>query len=150
LFRSEPGQVQVSRLLTPFEEALLLDEQDDPQAVEFYREAIAAGDNIAEAYCNLGIIELDRGNMVGTLDSFTQALKHDRVTSRRITISPTFTMTPAIFCWRDCITKRRGKSNRISQPFTTTSRWSITVWPMSSARARRYTNTKNSNPATKR
>src|SRR5215471_6840171 len=77
LFRSEPGQVQVSRLLTPFEEALLLHEQGDTQAVDFYKEAITAGDNMAEAYCNLGIIELDRGNMVGALDNFTQSLKHD-------------------------------------------------------------------------
>jgi tetratricopeptide (TPR) repeat protein len=77
LFRSDPSQVPVSRLLTPFEEALLLHEQSDTQAVEFYQEAIATGDNVAEAYCNLGIIELDRGNMVGTLDNFTQALKHD-------------------------------------------------------------------------
>ncbi|MGQ0761147.1 MAG: tetratricopeptide repeat protein [Acidobacteriota bacterium] len=77
LFRAEVGQVQVSRLLTPFEEALLLHEQGDTQAVEFYREAIAAGDNIAEAYCNLGIIDLDRGHMVGALDNFTQSLKHD-------------------------------------------------------------------------
>jgi tetratricopeptide (TPR) repeat protein len=77
LFRSEIGQVPVSRLLTPFEEALVLHEQGDTQAVEFYREAIVTGDNVAEAYCNLGIIELDRGNMVGTLDNFTQALKHE-------------------------------------------------------------------------
>ena len=77
LFRSDPGQVQVARLLTPFEEALLLDEQGDKQAAEFYREAIAAGDNVAEAYCNLGIIELDGGNQVGALDHFTQSLKHE-------------------------------------------------------------------------
>ncbi len=77
LFRAEVGQVQVARLLTPFEEALLRHEQGDVQAIEFYREAITAGDNIAEAYCNLGIIELDRGNMVGALDNFTQSLKHD-------------------------------------------------------------------------
>ena len=77
LFRSEPGQVQVSRLLTPFEEALLLHEQGDSQAIEFYKEAITAGDNMAEAYCNLGIIELDSGNNVGALDNFTQSLKHD-------------------------------------------------------------------------
>ena len=70
-------QIVFSRLLTPFEEALLLHEQGDAQAVEFYREAISAGDNIAEAYCNLGIIDLDRGNMVGALDNFTQSLKHD-------------------------------------------------------------------------
>jgi tetratricopeptide (TPR) repeat protein len=77
LFRSEPGQVPVSRLLTPFEEALLLHEQGDGQAVDFYKEAITAGDNMAEAYCNLGIIELDHGNLVGALDNFTQSLKHD-------------------------------------------------------------------------
>jgi len=77
LFRSAPGQVPVSRLLTPFEEALLLHEQGDAQATDFYKEAITAGDNMAEAYCNLGIIELDRGNMVGALDNFTQSLKHD-------------------------------------------------------------------------
>jgi tetratricopeptide (TPR) repeat protein len=75
LFRPEGGQV--ARLLTPFEEALLLHEQGDTNAVEFYAEAITAGDNVAEAYCNLGIIELDRGNMVGALDNFTQSLKHD-------------------------------------------------------------------------
>lgn len=77
LFRSEPGQVPVSRLLTPFEEALLLHEQGDMQATDFYKEAITAGDNMAEAYCNLGIIDLDSGNMVGALDKFTQSLKHD-------------------------------------------------------------------------
>lgn len=77
LFRAEVRQVQVARLLTPFEEALLLHEQGDKQAVEFYREAITAGDNMAEAYCNLGIIELDSGNTVGALDNFTQSLKHD-------------------------------------------------------------------------
>src|SRR5918996_1693838 len=38
---------------------------------------IEAGENIAEAYCNLRIIDLDRGNMVGALDNFTQSLKHD-------------------------------------------------------------------------
>jgi tetratricopeptide (TPR) repeat protein len=75
LFRTEGGQV--SRLLTPFEEALLLHEQGDMQALEFYDEAIAAGDNVAEAYCNLGIIELERGNSIGALDNFTQSLKHD-------------------------------------------------------------------------
>jgi len=77
LFRSEHGQVPVSRLLTPFEEALLLHEQGDGQAIDFYKEAITAGDNMAEAYCNLGIIELDHGNLVGALDNFTQSLKHD-------------------------------------------------------------------------
>src|ERR1051325_11110943 len=70
LFRAEVGQVQVSRLLTSFEEALVLHEQGDATAVEFYQQAIAEGDNIAEAYCNLGIIELDRGNLIGRFENF--------------------------------------------------------------------------------
>jgi len=75
LFRPVGGQV--ARLLTPFEEALLLHEQDDEKAAEFYLEAINEGDNIAEAYCNLGIIELERGKTIGALENFTQSLKHD-------------------------------------------------------------------------
>src|SRR2546426_10812289 len=48
LFRAEVNQVQVARLLTPFEEALLLHEQGDEKASEFYEEAISSGDNVAE------------------------------------------------------------------------------------------------------
>ena len=77
LFRAENGQVQVSRLLTPFEEALVLHEQSDATAAEFYQQAIAEGDNVAEAYCNLGIIELDHGDTLGALESFTQSLRND-------------------------------------------------------------------------
>jgi len=77
LFRPEGGQVKVARLLTPFEEALVLHERGDVKASEFYVEAISAGDNVAEAYCNLGIIELDRGNTIGALENFTQSLKND-------------------------------------------------------------------------
>jgi tetratricopeptide (TPR) repeat protein len=77
LFRPEGGQVRVARLLTPFEEALLLHEQGDETAIEFYAEAISSGDNVAEAFCNLGIIELDSGNSIGALENFTQSLKHD-------------------------------------------------------------------------
>ena len=77
LFRAEVGQLQVSRLLTPFEEALVLHEQGDSSATDFYQQAISEGDNIAEAYCNLGIIELDRGNTIGALENFTQSLKND-------------------------------------------------------------------------
>ena len=50
LFRVETGRI--ARLLTPFEEALLLHEQGDPKAAEHYVEAINEGDNVAEAYCN--------------------------------------------------------------------------------------------------
>ncbi len=75
LFQREGGQV--ARLLTPFEEALLLHEQGDSRAAEFYAEAISAGDNVAEAYCNLGVIELEKGNAIRALDCFTLSLKYD-------------------------------------------------------------------------
>lgn len=68
---------KLSRLLTPFEEALLLHEQGDPKAAESYLEAISDGDNVAEAHCNLGIINLDLGQVGKALDNFTLSLKHE-------------------------------------------------------------------------
>src|SRR6185503_3713122 len=61
---------KLARLLTPFEEALLLHEQGDPKAAELYREAISNGDNVAEALCNLGIINKDLGQVAKALDNF--------------------------------------------------------------------------------
>jgi len=75
LFRVEPARL--ARLLTPFEEALLLHERGDSQAAEHYLEAINEGDNVAEAYCNLGIINLERGQLSNALDNFTLSLKND-------------------------------------------------------------------------
>jgi len=75
LFRVEEGRL--ARLLTPFEEALLLHEQGDIKAAEYYLEAINEGDNVAEAYCNLGIIDLEQGDRAKALDHFTLSLKHD-------------------------------------------------------------------------
>src|SRR5947208_1297622 len=46
LFRTEGGQVKVSRLLTPFEESLLLHEQGEEKAIEFYAEAITPVYNV--------------------------------------------------------------------------------------------------------
>src|SRR6185369_15871505 len=75
LFRVEPARL--TRLLTPFEEALLLHERGDAKAAEHYQEAITEGDNVAEAYCNLGIINLERGQLSNALDNFTLSLKND-------------------------------------------------------------------------
>jgi tetratricopeptide (TPR) repeat protein len=76
LFRGvESGKL--ARLMTPFEEALLLHEQGDPKAAESYLEAINDGYNVPEAYCNLGIINLDLGNIGKALDNFTLSLKHE-------------------------------------------------------------------------
>ena len=75
LFRVETPRL--ARLLTPFEEALLLHEQGDAAAAEHYQEAISEGDNVAEAYCNLGILNLERGQIANALDNFTLSLKND-------------------------------------------------------------------------
>jgi tetratricopeptide (TPR) repeat protein len=73
----KPASAKVARLLSPFEEALLLHEQGDAKAAELYREAIAEGDNLADAYCNLGIIELELDRMPKALDCFSLALKNE-------------------------------------------------------------------------
>jgi tetratricopeptide (TPR) repeat protein len=71
------AQSRVSRLLSPFEEALMLHERGDAKAAQLYREAILEGDNLADAYCNLGIIELEQGRMPKALDCFSLALKNE-------------------------------------------------------------------------
>lgn len=84
----KPGQLnlfasagaQVLRLPTdigPFEEALLLDERGDARAEEAYERAIADGDSIADAYCNLGIIESKGGRTPKAFDCFTKSLEND-------------------------------------------------------------------------
>jgi len=75
LFRAE--EAQITRLLTPFEEALILHEQGDAKAAEYYLEAINEGDNVAEAYCNLALINLELGDASKALDQLTLSLKHD-------------------------------------------------------------------------
>jgi len=60
-----------------FEEALLLDERDDARAEEAYRRAIEEGDDIADAYCNLGIIMSKKGETAKAFDCFTKSLEHN-------------------------------------------------------------------------
>ncbi len=75
---STSGQVlRLPSNLTPFEEALLLDEQNDPRAGEVYRRAISEGDSIADSYCNLGIIESKSGLTAKAFDCFTKSLEHN-------------------------------------------------------------------------
>jgi tetratricopeptide (TPR) repeat protein len=67
--------------LTPelgrFEQALMLDERDDGNAAGLYLKAIEEQDCVADAYCNLGIIESKQGNSTKAFDCFTTSLKHD-------------------------------------------------------------------------
>lgn len=60
-----------------FEQALMLDEREDPKAAEFYARAIEENDCVADAYCNLGIIESQKGNTTRAFDCFTTSLKHE-------------------------------------------------------------------------
>jgi tetratricopeptide (TPR) repeat protein len=62
--------------LSCFEQALLSDERGDANAAELYLKAIEQGDCVADAYCNLGIIESQRGDTLRAFDLFTEALKH--------------------------------------------------------------------------
>src|SRR5512146_2715146 len=58
LFPEKGGQlIQLPVRLSPFEEALILHEQGDRRAVEMYTKAIRGGECIADAYCNLGILD---------------------------------------------------------------------------------------------
>ena len=69
--------VQLNRLST-FEEALMHDEQGDiATARNQYLKAIETGDALADAYCNLGIIEYRSNNITKAVDYFTLGLKHD-------------------------------------------------------------------------
>lgn len=78
LFAGRGAQVlKLPSDITHFEEALLLDERNDPRAEEAYRKSIEAGDGVADAYCNLGIIESQAGRTAKAFDCFTKALEHN-------------------------------------------------------------------------
>jgi tetratricopeptide (TPR) repeat protein len=63
--------------LSPFEEALMLDEKGDPKAKKAYQKAIDKNDFPADAYCNLGILEYESGSTIKAIDAFTKSLKAD-------------------------------------------------------------------------
>lgn len=65
------------RELGSFGQALLWDERGDSKAGELYRKAIEEGDCVADAYCNLGIIESQQANTARAFDCFTTSLKHN-------------------------------------------------------------------------
>jgi Flp pilus assembly protein TadD len=71
------GKVVRLNKLTDFEEALFIDERGDTkEARKLYLKAIERGDSLADAYCNLGIIEWQEGNQSKAVDYFTHALKN--------------------------------------------------------------------------
>jgi tetratricopeptide (TPR) repeat protein len=72
------GKLVKLNQLTPFEEALLIDDTGDAaKARELYLRAINEKDAIADAYCNLGIIESEARNFSKAIDCFTRCLKEE-------------------------------------------------------------------------
>ena len=63
--------------LSSFEQALILDDRADLKAAELYQRAIEEQDCVADAWCNLGIIESQKGNVTKAFNCFTTSLKHD-------------------------------------------------------------------------
>jgi tetratricopeptide (TPR) repeat protein len=72
------GKIVKLNQLSPFEEALLIDDTGDAnQARNLYLRAIAEKDAVPDAYCNLGIIESEARNYSKAIDCFTRCLKED-------------------------------------------------------------------------
>ena len=62
--------------LSSFEEAILQDQNDNlTSAKALYLKAIEEVDFVADAWCNLGIIESEEGNNTKAIDCFTKCLK---------------------------------------------------------------------------
>ena len=79
LFQEDPEAkiVQLSLGISPFEQALLLDESQDTRAIDLYKKTIEAGEHVADAYCNLGILFSHSGDRTKAVDNFTRSLKVD-------------------------------------------------------------------------
>lgn len=80
LFSPPPSEARVVKMnsnYSLFEEALALDDSGDTRSRELYLKAIEAGDCVADAFCNLGILESNEGAFVRAIDCFTNCLRHD-------------------------------------------------------------------------
>lgn len=78
LFSQPTAQIlDLASALGSFAQALLWDERGDAKASDLYRKAIEEGDCVADAYCNLGILESRQANLGRAFDCFTTSLKHN-------------------------------------------------------------------------
>jgi tetratricopeptide (TPR) repeat protein len=78
LFAEPRGQLlHLPVKLSPFEKALQLHDRGDEEAPEAYRKAIESEDYIADAYCNLGILEHEAGEVPKAFECFATALQND-------------------------------------------------------------------------
>jgi tetratricopeptide (TPR) repeat protein len=77
LFEGSGQILHLPDTLSAFEKALLLDDRGDERAAKFYQQAISEGDSLADAYCNLGILESKSGRTTKAFDCFTRSLRED-------------------------------------------------------------------------
>jgi tetratricopeptide (TPR) repeat protein len=78
LFPGPPGQlIQLPLNLSAFEQALLLHERGEKQAAELYARAISENDSVADAYCNLAILEFEEGRLPQAFNCLTRSLRED-------------------------------------------------------------------------
>lgn len=69
------GRILKMHSQSAFEEALTMDQRGDlDSARELYLQAVENDDQVDDAYCNLGILEAQEGEMLKAIDHFTRSL----------------------------------------------------------------------------
>lgn len=63
--------------MSPFEEALMLDDKGDERAEDIYIKAIENDDRAADAWCNLGVLRSLDGDYDTAFDCFAQSIAMD-------------------------------------------------------------------------
>ncbi|HEY6330020.1 MAG TPA: tetratricopeptide repeat protein [Blastocatellia bacterium] len=78
LFEAGQGQLlAMPKRMSSFEEGLLLHEKGDQAAEACYRKSILDGEYVADAYCNLGLLQYEAGDHLRAVDCLTLSLKND-------------------------------------------------------------------------
>lgn len=86
LFRGDAPRESTARLgsvvpiplqISPFEAAILLDDNNDPRAEDAYQRAITEGDFIPDAWCNLGVLKSIKRDLNAAFECFAQSLASD-------------------------------------------------------------------------
>ena len=65
------------RHLDPFQQALQLDDKNIELSEKLYLESIEQNISVSDAFCNLGILQAQKGNTTKAIDCFTKALAKD-------------------------------------------------------------------------
>jgi tetratricopeptide (TPR) repeat protein len=69
--------VELHKVKDYFEQAILLDDEGDDRAIEFYEKAIETRQSVADSYCNIGIIYYQKEDNAKAVNYFTQCLKEE-------------------------------------------------------------------------